>query len=127
MPDPEPLPPQPRPVSVVRWLLMLLPSVPIIVPSLIVDALRPSLIEPLPSEWASEARINSLIWMEFLRFAVSVVLSFFLAFHLEKWRFGNCRDWQAAIAWGFGILCVNFVISFAGCAAIAVTTPTHHP
>ena len=38
MPEPEPQPPPPRPISPARWLLLLLPSVPMILTPEIMDA-----------------------------------------------------------------------------------------
>jgi len=110
MPEPEPQPPHPRPISAWRWLLMLLPSVPMLVSPLIADAWSRRIQEP-PREAAGAALVMLLFTG-----TISATLSFCLGFALEKWRGGNLWDWLRPLCYGVLILIVNAFISFAGCA-----------
>ena len=111
MPDPDPQPPKPRAVSPARWLLLLLPSVPMLIAPLIEDAQV-----HLRNQVDSEDRIGTVIVVFLLALSVSAVLSVIMGLLLEKWRYGAIKDNSRAIFCGFLILLVNCFISFTGCS-----------
>lgn len=108
MPEPDPQPPQPRPIHPARWLLMLVPSVLTIGAPFVGMFARQHIYESHGVDFTPE----------FLSLAVALLLSFFLGFLLEKWRGGNLRDWSRPIGFGLLILIVNGFISFGGCALV---------
>ncbi len=110
MPEPELKPPQPRPISAARWLLMLVPSVPMLISPLIADAWAHRIQEP-PGEAVGAALVMLLITG-----TISAVLSFCLGFALVKWRRGDLRDWFRPLCYGLIILIGNGLIAFAGCS-----------
>ena len=112
MPEPDPQPTQPRPVSAARWLLMLTPSVLAIAAPLIADASSRAL------HIQGEGSLGAAIGIMLLILAIATVLCFILGFLLGKWRGGNLRDWSRPIGFGVLILIVNGFISFGGCAVI---------
>jgi hypothetical protein len=109
MPKPDPQPPQPRAISPARWLLMLLPSVPIL--------LTPSQIETVGSRGPSEAQISHLIGRGLITLAFAAALSCALGFLLEKWRHGSVENRFRAVGYGIAIFIVNCIVAFAGCTA----------
>ena len=111
MPDPDPQPPKPRAVSPARWLLMLLPSVPILLSPWIGDALNTD-HDPKHSDAIIGATIKvCLVWL-----CVSTALSFVLGLRLEKWRRGAIDYFPRAVFYALLILLTNCLIAFAGCA-----------
>ena len=117
--DPQPLPP--RPISIWRWLLMLVPSVPILAAPLIANALT-----RLPAEVASDEMIGTLTATFFSTLAISAVLSVVMGMHLEKWRHGGVQKISRAIGYGGEIFGFNLIIAFAGCATGAIGTIALH-
>ncbi len=105
MPDPDLQPPKPRAVSIVRWLLLLLPSVMILV--------TPTQI---PSGEATEARIAKLVGTGLLNLAIAAVVSIVFGILLERWRRGSVEDGFRAFSYGLLIFFVNCLIGFTGCA-----------
>ncbi|MCX6980143.1 MAG: hypothetical protein NTV08_05240 [Verrucomicrobia bacterium] len=122
MPEPDPQPPHPRPISATRWLLMLLPSVPMLVSPLIANADARSRGLPV-----GEAQIANAIATFFMNFWASAALSIILGFLLEKWRHGTIEKLGRPISYGVQILIINFVIAFAGCTVGAIGTMATHP
>jgi hypothetical protein len=112
MPEPDPQPPQPRPISAACWLLMLTPSVIAISAPFISDATSHAL--PMQGEKALGVALGIMLLM----LAVAAVLCFVLGFLLGKWRGGDLRDWSRPIGFGILILIVNGFISFGGCAVL---------
>ena len=121
MPEPDSQPPQPRPIHPVRWLLMLLPSVPIMAAPLVANALA-----RLPAEIASEEMIGTLAATLFSALAVSAVLSVVMGLLLEKWRHGGERKISRVVGYGGEIFGFNLIIAFAGCATGAIGTIARH-
>ena len=111
MPDPDPQPPKPRAVSPARWLLMLLPSVPIFLAPFVADA-----VMRFRTHRNGEDAIGMAILMLLFAFIISTVLSFILGFRLEKWRRGTTRSKSEAILASVLVLFTNCLIAFAGCA-----------
>ena len=120
MPEPDPQPPHPRPISAARWLLLLTPSVLTITAPLVADASSRAL------HMQVEKSLGAAIGISLLILALATVLCFVLGFLLEKWRGGDLRDWSRPIGYGFLILIVNGVISSAGCAVSAIGTAIPH-
>ena len=116
MPDPDPQPPQPRAVSPARWLLMLLPSVPIFLAPWIADA-QSRLRHDRISDDIIGTAIEMLLWC----LLASAVLSLVMGLLLEKWRQGTIESSARAVFYGLSILLTNCLISFAGCAVGAAT------
>src|SRR6185436_8496447 len=102
MPDPDPPPAQPRPISAMRWLLMLTPALLAIGAPLIGESMR---CLRLYKFRGLDATPELVILM------VAALLCFFLGFRLEKWRSGDCRDWLAALGSAFLIFFLNLMIS----------------
>ena len=111
MAEPDLKPPQPRPISAMRWLLMLVPSVPIL--------LTPSQIDTVGGRGPSEAQISHLIGRGFIALAFAAALSCALGFLLEKWRRGSVENRFRAVGYGIAIFIVNCFVGFAGCNVIA--------
>ena len=111
MPEPDPQPPEPRPISPVHWLLLLTPSLLM----LIAPAVGGTLARGLDRK--GEALTGAALGFMLLIVALAVGLCFVLGFLLEKWRRGETKDAQRAVGFGVLILFVNGIISFAGCAA----------
>ena len=114
MPDPDPQPPKPHAVSPARWLLMLLPSVPLLIAPVVADVVM-RLRAPRPGEDA----IGIAILVFLIAFLISSLLSFVLGFRLEKWRRGTIENKSEAIAASAIILFTNCLIAFAGCGVTA--------
>jgi len=112
MPEPEPQPPQLRPISVERWLLMLTPSLLMLIAPIVGGALARGF------DKKGEALTSAALGFMLLIVALGTALCFVLGFLLEKWRVGNLRDWSRPLGYGCLILIVNGIISFAGCAAV---------
>ena len=112
MPEPDPQPPQPRPISAERWLLMLTPSLLMLIAPIVGGALARGL------DKKGEALTSAALGFMLLIVALAAALCFVLGFLLEKWRGGNLRGRQHPIGFGFLILIVNGIIAFAGCAAV---------
>ena len=91
--------------------MMLTPSALAVAAPLVPDALS----RVLPT--SGEKALGTAIGIMLLILAIAFVLCFVLGFLLEKWRGGSLRDWSRPIGYGFLILFVNGIISFAGCAA----------
>ena len=110
MPAPDPQPPKPRAVSPARWLLMLLPSVPMMLAPLVANARQ-----RLPYSIASDENIGIAIGTFLWSCSVSALLCFYFGFRLEKWRWGVVKEWERPLGYGLLILTVNSFIAFAGC------------
>ena len=108
MPDPEPQPPQPLPVSPARWLSLLTPALLTISAPFVGMFARRHLYESHGVD----------VTPELLCLTVALLLCYFLGFRLEKWRGGDLRDWSRPIGFGVLILIVNGIIAYAGCATI---------
>ena len=113
MPDPDPQPPQPRAVSPARWLLLLLPSVPML--------LMPSQTETVGGSGPSEAQISRLIQKGLFALVGAAALSFALGLLLEKWRRGSAENGFRAVCFGVAIFFINCLLAFAGCSAFPIT------
>ena len=113
MPETEPQPPQPRPISTASWLLLLTPSALAIAASPIADACARVL------HMQGEKSLGPVIGIMLLILTLATALCFVLGFLLEKWRGGSLRDWLRPLAFGCLILIVNGFIAFAGCAVIS--------
>lgn len=110
MPEPDPQPPQPRAVSPARWLLMLLPSVPMILTSEVVDAQVRYGYKV--SDETFEAEMQTLL----LTFCISAVLSLVMGLLLEKWRHGAIQSFSRILGNAGSILFTNCFVAFGGCA-----------
>jgi hypothetical protein len=110
MHDPEPRPSHPRPVSSVRWLLLLTPSTIAVTVPLMGDAWARA------HQMQGQMGVGAAIGFMLSALAVAIALSFVLGFLLAKWRWGNVPGRVRAITYGFLILLVNGFIAFAGCA-----------
>jgi len=113
MPGPDPQPPQPRTVPYWKWILLLLPSVPIL--------LAPSRIETVGGRGPSEAQISHLLGKGLIGLALAAVLSFAFGFLLEKSQRGSLSNRFRAIGFGCAIFIVNCFVAFAGCTAFPLT------
>ena len=116
MPDPDPQPPQPRAVSPARWLLMLLPSVPML--------LTPSQIETIGcdgSDGLSRAQMTYLALRLVLGLASAAALSFAIGLKLEKWEHGFVESKLRAVGFGIAIFFANCLIASLGCTAFPIT------
>ena len=111
MPDPDPQPPQPRAVSPARWLLMLLPSVPIILAPVVADAQIRSRSLTMSDDIIGVS-LGSLFWA----FCISALLSLVMGLLLEKWRYGTIEYFARAVLYMLSIFGTNCLIAFAGCA-----------
>ena len=105
MPAPDPQPPKPRAVSPARWLLLLLPSALV-------------LSTPLLANMFKASTAGFLCLMIYPIWISAFVLCFRFGFILERWRWGTAKDAGNPIAYGFLILFVNAVVSFAGCSTV---------
>ncbi|MEI7820280.1 MAG: hypothetical protein WCK55_05120 [Verrucomicrobiota bacterium] len=115
MPDPDPQTPQTRSISTARWLLMLVPSVPIILAPMLADARARS------HHYASgEEEIGNELGMLLWTLCASVVLSFIMGLLLEKWRHGAIMNFSRATGYALTIFITNCVIAFAGCCIPAM-------
>ena len=122
MPKPDLGPPPQRGMSFGRWLLLLLPSVPMLVSPLIANAAA-----CLCGLGIGEAQISNALEKFIVSFAVSAVLSVIMGLLLEKWRHGAIEKHSRALSYGFQILVTNFFIAFAGCTVGAIGTMATHP
>ena len=113
MPDPDPQPPKPRAVSPARWLLMLLPSVPMILAPQIAKAWTGS-----HDPKATGHMLEKVLGIFVLHFAIATTLSLGMGLLLEKWRYGAIKNVSRGIGSGFTILFTNCFIAFAGCNVI---------
>ena len=113
MPDPDPQPPKPRAVSPARWLLMLLPSVPML--------LTPSQIETVGMDGPWEAEMTYLALRLALGLASAAALSFAIGLKLEKWEHGFVENKFRAVGFGIAILFANCLIASLGCTAFPIT------
>jgi hypothetical protein len=112
MPEPDPQPPQPRRISAARWLLMLVPSVPMLAAPFIEDALV-----RVRNQTDSEERIGTSIEVFFVAVFLSAVLAEIMGFLLEKWLHGSSRIYSRAAGYGVLIFFIDCIIAFVGCAA----------
>ena len=108
MPDLDPQPPQPRPISAARWLLMLTPSV-IVIFTLFFD----SVLQSFHLSIVGTNRIEGFS----LLFALG--LCFFLGFRLETWRHAGKRNILRSFCFSYVVAICNLSIiialAFAGC------------
>ncbi len=111
MPDPDPLPPQPRAVSPARWLLLLLPSVLAIATPRFIGPFFRRFFHKRAGEWLD-------FRPEFLSLVIATLLCFYLGFRLEKWRHGEKWNGLRASACGVAILLFSTMVSYAGCTAL---------
>ena len=109
MPEPDPQPPQPRPVSAARWLSLLTPSAFTIAVPLVMSAL---------GKLSMSLRIADPLGLLCLNLFVGILLCFVFGFFFEKWRWGTFQNGPRALGCGVLILIVNGIISFAGCSVI---------
>ena len=115
MPVPDPQPPQPRAISPARWLLLLLPSVPILV--------MPWIKNPwgrIPTGDFSNDQFQIFDDIVYIAIAVGAVMSLIMGFALEKWRHGALANLFRVIGYGWLIFAVNFSISICGVFLIIV-------
>jgi len=110
MPEPDRQPPQPRPISTARWLLLLTPSLPMLVAPLIAQAWVRANHE------RSETAMSRLFWVFLVAFPISAVLSIILGVQKEKWQHGRIESRARAFANGQGILFTACFIAYGGCA-----------
>ena len=111
MPDPDPQPPKPRAVSPARWLLMLLPSVPMLLDPAIASAQIRSHGYTISDDIIG-LEIGTLFWT----FCISAALSLVMGLLMEKWRHGAIDYFARAVFYALSILLTNCLIAFAGCA-----------
>ena len=113
MSEPDPQPPQPRPISTARWLLMLVPSVPMLLAPQIVKVWTDS-----HDPRTTEGMLAKVLGLFAFHFTIAMVLSIVMGLLLEKWRYGAVQNLSRAIGSGASILFTNFFIAWAGCTAI---------
>lgn len=110
MPETEPTSQEPRAVPAWRWLLMLVPSVPIILAPMLAEA------RARFHHYASgEEEIGNELEMLLICIAISAVLSLVFGLLLERWRYGTVRDFSRASGYALTIFITDCVIAFAGC------------
>ena len=116
MPEPNPQSPQQYAVSIARWLLLLLPSVPMIFAPVIADAEVRS-----HGYVTSDDKIGAAIGSLVLTFCISTILSLVMGLLFEKWRHGTIGNFPRILGHAILILFANCFISFAGCAVFSTT------
>ena len=108
MPDPDPQPPQPRGMSVGRWLLLLLPSVPLLVSPLIAGAWSRAY------DVHGEATLGPELGALLITFAISAVLSVVLGVQMERWNRGTVQSLPRVIVYVLNILFTSCFVAYAG-------------
>ena len=111
MPDSDPQPPKPRAVSPARWLMMLLPSLPMMLAPIVADALVRS-----RHQMDNEDRIGTGLSVMLQAITISAVLSMVMGSWLEKWRHGAVESFPRTLGYVLLILFTNLLVGFVGCA-----------
>ncbi len=113
MPDPDPQPPKLRGMSLVRWLLILSPSLPMLLTPFIADAW--SRAQNLHGESTLGPALGTLL----ITFAISAVLSIVFGVQMEKWNRGSVQSLPRVIVYVLNILFTACFIAGAGCAVVS--------
>ena len=99
-------------MSAARWLLLLLPSVPMLLAPSIADAW--SRAHNIQGERTMGPALGALL----ITFAISAVFSIILGVQMEKWKRGSVRSLPRVIVYALNILFTACFVAWAGCALV---------